>query len=117
MSDYKVAFLLPAYFGSNHSMFLGIGYLVSAIKCKSNDAIVIDEDAISWLYDYYYKTTIDNVKKRVIHEIKKYSPNMLCFMINTANYKNALKLLSNLLFLVPEFARIKKNAAAVHGKI
>lgn len=103
MRDYKVAFLLPTYFGSNHSMFLGVGYLVSAVKRKSNDAIVIDEDAISWLYHHYYKTTIDNIRKRVIHEINKYSPDMLCFMINTANYKNALRLLS---YVREEFPQI-----------
>ena len=50
MRDFKIAFLLPVYFGSNHSIFLGVGYLVSAVKSKGDDALVIDEDAVHWIY-------------------------------------------------------------------
>lgn len=32
MGSFKVVFLLPAYFGSNHSLFLGVGYLAAAVK-------------------------------------------------------------------------------------
>ena len=90
-----MAFLLPAYMGSNHSLFLGVGYLVAAIKKCENSAIIIDEDAIRWIYSSEGETnSIKLAEKRVIDEINKYSPNMLCISINTANYRNGLRLLS-----------------------
>ena len=94
MRDYNIAFLLPAYFGSNHSLFLGVAYLVSSVKEKGNNAIVIDEDAINWMY---YRTGYENclemAEKRVCSEIKKYSTDVICISINTANYINAIRML------------------------
>ena len=94
MKDYKIAFLLPAYMGSNHSLFLGIAYLVAVVKKRENDAIVIDEDAVKWLYKS--KDEISSLKlaeNRVIHELNKYSPDVICLYVNTANYRNALRVL------------------------
>ena len=80
--------------GSNHSLFLGVGYLASAVKQKGNDAIVIDEDAIRWIYSSEGdEKSIELAEKRVIEEIQKYLPHMLCLSMNTANYKNGLRLL------------------------
>ena len=73
IKDYKVAFLLPAYMGSNHSLFLGVGYLAASVKQHGNDAIVIDEDAIRWLYSADGdKKSLKLAEKRVIDEINKY---------------------------------------------
>ena len=94
MRDFKIAFLLPVYFGSNHSIFLGVGYLASAVKSKGDDAIVIDEDAIHWIYSNSgVPQAYDSTKKRIISEIQKYAPDVLCMYINTANYRNALNML------------------------
>lgn len=94
MSAFKIAFLLPAYFGSNHSMFLGIGYLAAAVKKKGFKALIVDEDAINWVYSKKNPSnSLELSKSRVIDELKSYSPNAICTYINTANYKNALRML------------------------
>lgn len=94
MGSFKVIFLLPAYFGSNHSLFLGVGYLAAAVKNCGHRAIVIDEDAITWIYSQPgTPDALEQAQKRVLAEIETYNPNMLCISINTANYKNALRLL------------------------
>lgn len=112
ITDYKVAFLLPAYMGSNHSLFLGVGYLAAAVKQKGNDAIIIDEDAIRWLYSSEGdEKSIVAAEKRVVNEIEKYSPNMLCVSMNTANYKNALRLLK---YVRKEFPSIFVSVGGPH---
>lgn len=94
INDYKIAFLLPAYMGSNHSLFLGVGYLAAVVKQRGNSAIIIDEDAIRWIYSSEGdEESLKLAEKRVIDEIRKYSPNMICMSMNTANYKNALRVL------------------------
>ncbi len=94
IKNYKVVFLLPAYMGSNHSLFLGVGYLAAAVKQKENDAIIIDEDAIRWLYAAEGDDkSLKLAEERVCNEIRKYSPNMICMSMNTANFKNALRVL------------------------
>ena len=94
MNDFKIAFLLPAYFGSNHSIFLGVGYLVAVLKRKGNKVIVLDEDAIRWVYAKTdEQTSLQLAEVRVINEIKRYSPDVLCVSINTTNYTNALRIL------------------------
>lgn len=100
MSKPKVAFLLPVYFGSNHSMFLGVGYLSAVLKKNGNDTLIIDEDTIYWLYKQNECDNIlEKVKNRIISEINKFSPDIICISINTTNYNNAL----NLLMLVNSF--------------
>lgn len=90
----KIAFLLPAYFGSNHSMFLGVGYLAASVKSEGNEAIIIDEDAIRWIYAQNdEEASLYLAEKRVVQEIGSYNPDILCMSINTANYKNALRML------------------------
>ena len=94
MKEVKVAFLLPSYFGSNHSLFLGVGYLAATVKAQGDHAIIIDEDAITYIYSKEnQELSLQKAKKRVLLEIDKYKPNILCMMINTANYRNALNML------------------------
>lgn len=94
MKQFRVAFLLPAYFGSNHSLFLGVGYLAAAVKNQGNQAIVIDEDAITWIYGRDgQRGALEKAQKRVLDELERYAPNMLCVSINTTNYRHALRLL------------------------
>lgn len=94
MREFRVTFLLPAYFGSNHSLFLGVGYLAAAVKSQGNQAIVIDEDAITWIYARDGNPgALEKAQKRVLAEIELYVPDVLCVSINTANYKNALRML------------------------
>ena len=112
IKDYKVAFLLPAYMGSNHSLFLGVGYLAASVKQHGNDAIVIDEDAIRWLYSADGdKKSLKLAEKRVIDEINKYEPNMLCLSMNTANYRNGSRLLK---YIRKEFPDIYMTVGGPH---
>ena len=112
IKDYKVAFLLPAYMGSNHSLFLGVGYLAASVKQHGNDAIVIDEDAIRWLYSAEGdEKSLKLAEKRVIDEINKYEPNMLCLSMNTANYRNGLRLLK---YIRKEFPDIYMAVGGPH---
>ena len=98
MKSYKIIFMLPAYLGSNHSLFLGVGYLAAAVKKNGDKAIIIDEDAIRWIYsetdsENDLELSIKKAEKRVIFEISKFNPDVLCMSINTANYRNALRML------------------------
>lgn len=104
MKKFKVAFLLPAYFGSNHSIFLGIGYLAAVLKNMGNEAIVLDEDALCWIYSKVdKKNSLTLAESRVVEEIQRYSPDVLCISINTTNYRNALRMLK---YVREKFPRI-----------
>lgn len=103
MRPLKVAFLLPAYMGSNHSMFLGVAYLSSAIKKQGHLSIILDEDAIRWIYAKEDEhSSLKKAEMRVIAEIEKYSPDVLCISINTTNLKNGIRMLSYVRHSFPE---------------
>lgn len=111
MKRFRVIFMLPAYLGSNHSLFLGIGYLAAAVKRNGDESIVIDEDAIRWIYadsddESEIELSIEKAEKRVLHEIAKYKPDLLCMSINTANYKNALRMLKYIRHSFPDIYMI-----------
>lgn len=92
---HKVAFILPYYGGSNHSPFLGVGYLSSTLKRNGFDTIIIDEDAANWIKVVQnVKQPLMESKKWVYEKLKEFQPDIICATINTANYENALKLLS-----------------------
>lgn len=94
MKYVKVALLLPAYMGSNHSLFLGIGYLTSMLKSEGHEVKVIDEDALYWIYKCKkYPQPLMQAEKRVIAELQNFMPDIICEMINTTNYNNALRML------------------------
>ena len=94
MKKAKVALLLPAYMGSNHNLFLGVGYLASVLKSVGNEVRIIDEDALYWIYQCKKcLPALLHAEKRVIFELNRFAPDMICEMINTTNYKNALRML------------------------
>ena len=103
MKPLKVVFMLPTYMGSNHSLFLGVAYLSSAVKKQGNQSIVLDEDAIRWVYAKEDEnTSLKKAEERVKEEIKKYAPDVLCMSLNTTNLKNGLRMLSYVRHSFPE---------------
>lgn len=103
MKSLKVAFMLPAYMGSNHSLFLGVAYLASAVKKQGNQAIVLDEDAIRWVYSKNDEnSSLEKAEERVKEEIRKYKPDVLCMSLNTTNLKNGLRILTYVRCAFPE---------------
>lgn len=103
MKTLKVAFMLPAYMGSNHSLFLGVAYLSSAVKKQGNQSIVLDEDAIRWVYAKEDEnTSLERAEGRVKEEIRKYAPDVLCMSLNTTNLENGLRMLSYVRHSFPE---------------
>lgn len=103
MKSLKVAFMLPVYMGSNHSLFLGVAYLASAVKKQGNQAIVLDEDAIRWIYSKDDESSsLEKAEERVKAEIRKYDPDILCMSLNTTNLKNGLRMLEYVRHAFPE---------------
>lgn len=107
MKSLKIAFMLPTYMGSNHSIFLGVAYLAAAVKKQGNDAIVLDEDAIRWIYAKEDESTsLIKAEERVKEEIKKYAPDVLCMSLNTTNLKNGLRMMTYVRNTFPEIYMI-----------
>lgn len=90
----NVAFCIPYYSGSNHSQFLGVGYLSSYLKKLGHETIILDEDAVCWVKSKTGSINPNEDARLWIKEnIDEFNPHIICVSINTTNYQNGLLLL------------------------